>query len=87
MNVQKPNDKSLKEVMELIDKAADLMENGADEDSPELREVQSRLRELTGKSDLDVSEFREYWGWTSLEALAETILMPEPEKSGLSGGR
>lgn len=72
------------EVMELIDKAADLLESSRGERTPELDKIERRLRELTGRPDLDAEEFAEYWGWTSLENFAETVLMPIPEKSGLS---
>ena len=74
----------LNEVKEHIDRACDLMEKGADKQSPKLRETEERLRKLTNRPYLDVKEFREYWGWTSLDDLAETLLMPEPEKSGMS---
>lgn len=72
------------EVMELIDKAAELLESSRGERTPELDKIESRLRELTGRPDLDAEEFAEYWGWTSLENFAETVLMPIPKKSGLS---
>lgn len=74
----------LDEVKELIDRACDLMETGADKQSPELRETEERLHKLTNRHGLDVKKFREYLGWTSLDNLAETLLMPKPEKSGMS---
>lgn len=74
----------LDEVKELIDKAAELLESSRGERTPELDRIESRLRELTGRPDLDAGEFAEYWGWTSLESFAEMVLMPIPKKSGLS---
>lgn len=72
------------EVMELIDKAAGLLRSYCLERTPELDKIEIRLRELTGNPDLDAEEFAEYSDWTSLEDLAETVLMPIPTKTGLS---
>lgn len=72
------------EVKELIDEAADLLESSRGERTPELAKIESRLRGLTGKPNLAAEQFREYWGWASLDEVAEMALMPEPEKSGLS---
>lgn len=72
------------EVMELIDRAASLMEESADPDDPavrrELRGLQRRLRELTGNPKLRVGGFREYWAYSSLESAAQRALRLPPQK-------
>lgn len=84
MKTPEIDNSKLAEVKELIDKAATLMENQNGVRPPELDEVESRLRQLTGKPGLDAAQFREYWGWTSLDEAAKIALTPEPKKSGLS---
>ena len=71
--------------MDIIDRIAEIFETGAKEEyDDEFNNLQIRLRELTGKPDIDISSFAEYWSWISLEDLARSVLMPTPEKKGLS---
>ncbi|MBQ3692279.1 MAG: hypothetical protein II931_03050 [Clostridia bacterium] len=75
----------LSETMDIIDRIAEIFEIGAKEEyDDEFNNLQIRLRELTGKPDIDISSFAEYWSWISLEDLARSVLMPTPEKKGLS---
>jgi len=69
----------LNQAMYLIDEI-----NNAYPDNDKVSSLQSELEKLTGKTNIDIECLLEYWGYTSLEELAKTILMPEPEKSGLS---
>ncbi len=79
------DDDTLAVTMDIIDRIAEIMETGADEEyDNEFSELQSRLEEITGKTNLDVSAFTDYWNRTSLEELARSVLMPIPEKQGLS---
>ena len=75
----------LSETMDIIDRIAEIFETGAKEEyDDEFNNLQIRLRELTGKPDIDISSLAEYWSWISLEDLARSVLMPTPEKKGLS---
>lgn len=57
-----------------VSKVIDIIANNLDKDCRnELNELQS----LTGKPH-SVEEFAEYWGWTDLDSLARSTLMPEP---------
>lgn len=79
------NENKLSETMDIIDRIAEILETGADETyDDEFNDLQERLKELTGKSDINISSFAEYWSWTSLDELARSVLMPTPEKQGLS---
>ena len=83
--MDKIDESKLSETMDIIDRIAEIFETGANEDyDNEFQELQVRLRALTGKSDINISSFAEYWSWTSLEELARSVLMPTPEKQGLS---
>ncbi len=78
MEIPEINSEKLSRVMEIIDKISER------ESNENIDSLVKELKELSGKSEIDVSDFDEYWGYISLEDLARTILMPEPEKSGLS---
>lgn len=62
----------LSKAMKIIDEIAENF-NNADENK---RRV-SELEKLTGKSDIDVNMFFEYWGWTTVEELAKRLFMSE----------
>lgn len=78
----------LPEVMDIIEAAAELMDISGYESDAEsisrLEEYQKRLIAITGNNKLDIEDFREYWGWTSLETVARKALMPPPEKTELT---
>lgn len=78
MKIPEVNSEKLSRVMRIIDEISERKSN----ENVDL--LVKELKELSGKSEINVSDFDEYWGYTSLEELAKTILMPEPEKSGLS---
>lgn len=82
------NEAKLPEVMDIIEAAAELMDKrGYDSDADSifrLEEYQKRLIAITGNNKLDIEDFREYWGWTSLETVARKALMPPPEKAELT---
>ncbi len=65
-------------VMEIIDEIANI------NDDNKIAELEVKLREITGKKDINASDCLEYWGWTSLEELARSFLNPTPEFKGLN---
>ncbi|MBR1528637.1 MAG: hypothetical protein IJ642_04975 [Oscillospiraceae bacterium] len=67
---------------EKFSELSNLIEQINQADHPE--EFEAQLQILTGKPGLSVSEVLEYWGYTSLEDLVSSLLMPEPEKQNLS---
>lgn len=67
----------LRIVMEFIDEIA------KSNDADRINELEARLRELTGRADINAADCFEYWSWTSLEDLARTFLTPDPVKQGL----
>lgn len=75
----------LPEVMDIIEAAAELMDkrdyNSDAAVRSKLEEYQKRLIAVTGNDKLEIEDFREYWGWTSLETVARKALMPPPEKT------
>ena len=75
-------------VMEIIEKAALLMdEKDCDSDKEakkELGELQKNLREITGNKKIKINIFQAYWRYTDLETTARRALMPPPMKSNLS---
>ena len=64
-------------VMKLIDEIAD------SDDAHQITVLETKLREITGKPDIQASDCLAYWSWTSLEELARTFLMPAAEHQGL----
>ena len=75
-------------VMEIIEKAALLMdEKDCDSDKEakkELGELQKNLREITENKKIKINIFQAYWSYTDLETTARRALMPPPMKSNLS---
>ena len=67
-------------VMEIIEKAALLMdEKDCDSDKEakkELGELQKNLREITGNKKIKINIFQAYWSYTDLETTARRALMP-----------
>lgn len=90
--MQKPSidESKLHKVMEIIDKAACLMEekdcsNDA-EAMQELSGLQKQLEEITGNNSINVKDSRRYWSYTSLEETAKKFLMLPHAKENLSDG-
>lgn len=74
--------------MELIEKAAELMEEKdcrSDKKAKrKLAELQKELREITGNKKLQVKDFERYWSYADLKTMAEKALMAPPAKSELT---
>lgn len=75
-------------VMEIIDKAAVLMEekdcDSDEEAKKELEQLQKNLREITGNKKIEMNNFQAYWSYTDLETVAYKALMPSPLKTDLT---
>ena len=71
------HDIKLKTVMNIIDEIAE------SNDEVRMNELEAKLREITGRTDINASDYFEYWGRTDLEDLAKTFLMLIPIKNGL----
>ncbi len=91
MEIPKIDESKLPAVMKLIDDAARLMEDTDccfDETAVEARKkldtYQKQLVEITGRENLDIKSFMEYWSYTDLETAATKALLPAPVKTGLS---
>lgn len=78
----------LPKVMEMIKKAAALMEEkdckNDGEAKKELEELQKQLREISGNPRTEVWDFREYWEYTDLETVARKALMTPPVKEDVT---
>lgn len=88
MNLPEIDETKLPEVMELIDKAANLIEQKdckADKSAKhELEDLQKRLRDITGNKKTKISNYQAYWAYTDLETAARTALLHKPQKSNLT---
>lgn len=84
MKAPKIDESTMPEVMELIEKAASIMEENIGSDGTtvkqELDDLQKKLRDITGNKKLNVNEFQRYWSYTSLETMAKKALRLPPEK-------
>lgn len=91
--MKKPDfDKSkLPQVMDIIDKAACLMaEKDCNNDiraKEELSILQKQLEDITGNNKIEITDFRRYWSYTSLEEIAKRALIMPPPKEELSDGQ
>ncbi|MEE5992359.1 MAG: hypothetical protein V3G42_03860 [Oscillospiraceae bacterium] len=72
------SDAKLQEIMQIIEKITDFG------DSEKADKLLLELREITGNQTISVNDCLEYWGWTSLEELARSFCMPEPDFKGLT---
>lgn len=80
MNFQLNIDETkLSQAMELIDCIAEPENSDADREA-----ALGQLRTLTGNMELEEADFFEYWGYTSLKEIAGKVLMPPPQKYGMS---
>ncbi len=73
------DENKLDEVMDIIDKAAELMDSGTALTDKSITGLKERLDGLTGK-DNDMELFREYWGHSSLKEMAEAALVTDTEQ-------
>lgn len=75
-------------VMEMIKKAAELMEEkdceGDGDAKRNLAELQRKLREAAGNKKLQIKSFQKYWSYTDLETMARKALMAPSLKGELS---
>lgn len=83
MSTVEIDNQKLAGVMELIDRIADEFATGTNANE-EIAIYEHQLKQLTGKDDINTESFAEYWGWTTLEDLARSLLMPTPVYKGLS---
>lgn len=78
----KIDETKLPEIMDIIEKAASLMEEkdceGDHKAKKELEQLQKKLREISGNSGIEIRNFREYWGYTDVETVARKALMMPP---------
>ena len=74
--------------MEIIEKAASLMEErdcGQDlEVKEELTRLQNSLRKLSGNEKLQIKDFQRYWSYASLETMAQKALAPPPSMDNIT---
>jgi len=73
----------LNRAMELINRAAELMEEDYNKNLEEAEELGRQLEILAGKK-IDIIEFNCYWSHSSLDDVAKSVLMPEPEQCDLT---
>lgn len=82
------DESKLQEVMNIIDKAAQLMEEkdyeGDADAKKELDAFEKQLCEITGKKKLCITEYNAYWSYTSLETVARHALHQPPVKTGMT---
>lgn len=85
MEFPKIDETKLPAVKEIIDEINHfVVDENCDEDSPEVRGLAQKLREVTGKEECNVYPFLYYSSYTTLEDAAIMALLPTPQKSGLS---
>lgn len=82
------DESKLQEAMNIIDKAAQLMEEkdceGDTDAKKDLDALEKQLREITGKKKLCITEYNAYWSYTSLETVARDALHQPPVKTGMT---
>lgn len=88
MNTPEIDKAKLKEAMEIIDRAAFLIDEKDYEEDEEVKNeltiLDKHLKELSGNDEVSVYDFQEYWDYDNLETVAEHALMPKAEKQGMS---
>lgn len=91
MKIPEIDNEKKQEVMHIIDTAATLFEESDYENDEtvknNLKQLDFRLKEITGKEDISVDNYHSYWSYKSLETVAKEALMHKPEKQGLSDKR
>ena len=75
----------IQKISEIIKEIADLLRDEKNNDRINFLKIQ--LENITGKENIDVDNFRDFWGFTSAESMAERLLMPEAKKLNLSDER
>jgi len=85
MEFPKIDDEKLPLVKKIIDEINYfVVDEKCDEESPEVKKLAQRLREVTGKAELGIDPFLYYSSYTTLEEAAAMALLPAPQKTGLS---
>lgn len=78
----------LPRVMDIIDKAASLMAekdcNSDTEAMQVLSGLQKELADITGNPLIEITDFKRYWSYTSLEEISKEALMFPPVKEKLA---
>ncbi len=77
------DEERLLRVKELIHKAALLMEEDYDKHQEEVEALGRQVEALAGKT-VDIFEANCYWSHSSLDDVAKSFLMPEPEQCDLT---
>lgn len=88
MNKPSIDETKLPKVMDIIDKAASLMEekdcNNDKEAMQILSGLQKELADTTGNPSVKITDFKRYWSYTSLEEISKEALMLPPVKENLA---
>lgn len=88
MKIIKIDKTKIPKAMEIIEKAASLMEErdcGQDlEVKEELTRLQNSLRKLSGNEKLQIKDFQRYWSYASLETMAQKALAPPPSMDNIT---
>lgn len=83
MKLPEIDETKLPEVMELIDKAAQFIEEKDckkdKEAKSELKDLQNRLCDVTGNKKIEISNYQAYWSYTTLETVARMALCGKPQ--------
>lgn len=83
MKVPIIDEEKLNRAKELINRAAVLMEEDYNANLEEVEELGGQLETLAGKT-IDIFELNCYWSHSSLDDVAKSVLMPEPEQCDLT---
>lgn len=88
MNKPSIDETKIPKVVDIIDKAASLMEEkecGNDKEAMQkLPELQKELADITGNPSIKITDFKRYWSYTSLEEISKKALMLPPVKENLA---
>lgn len=78
-------------VMEMIKKAAEIMaeKDCANDEAAkqELKNLQQKLRKITGNKQIQIKDFQRYWSAMDLETVAREALMVPPSKDDLTNAQ
>ncbi len=80
--MDKISKEKLEEMMNLIEKLNDCYNDESKKD--EVKEIENSMKKLIGQDNIVISDFLEYWSWTSLEEVARIGLTPKPAKKTFS---
>lgn len=88
MNKPSIDETKLPKVMDIIDKAASLMEEKDCDNDKEALQIlsglQKELADITGNPSIKITDFKRYWSYISLEEISKEALMFPPVKEKLA---